>query len=312
MDVFIDKFINHLKYERNFSDHTVKNYRSDLLQFRDFLLGLGQSFQAAHAEDPSIDIHQIDRVAIQSFLGHLYSHKLAKTSIARKLSTLKSFCRFLAKTSYLPADPARNIPLPALPEYLPPLLETEAMHALLDGISGIDILSLRDLAILELLYASGMRVEELAGLLIAQIQLDDRRIKVRGKGRKDRIVLFGIPAANALRRYMERRTELVQHSADSGHLFLNRRGGALSSRSIRRIVKKYVTAAGLDRRVSPQSFRHSFASHLLQAGADLRVIQELLGHASLSTTQRYTRVDTDSLLDVYHQAHPRAHEDRGD
>jgi integrase/recombinase XerC len=165
---------------------------------------------------------------------------------------------------------------------------------------------------LELLYATGMRIEELAGLKISQVRPDERRIKIRGKGNKERIVMFGVPAAGALRRYLARREELTQPSAATDRLFLNWRGGALSSRSMRRIIKKYVTQAGLDRKLSPQSFRHSFASHLLQAGADLRVIQELLGHASLSTTQRYTHVDADSLLDVYHQAHPKAHRNKGE
>ena len=323
MDAFIDKFIDYLKNERNFSAHTVKNYHSDLLQFRNFLLALGSSFKLQQSEKPSIDIQRIDRVAIQSFLGHLYSQKLEKTSIARKLSTLKSFCRFLWKKSYLPENPAQNIPLPKLPQHLPPVFEEEEMQGLLDGIAGIDILSLRDLAMLELLYATGMRIEELAGLRLSQIRLDERRIKVRGKGNKERIVVFGIPSAKALERYLARRGELAQHSKETAQktdaetgtndrLFLNWRGGELSSRSMRRIIKKYVTQAGLDRHLSPQSFRHSFASHLLQAGADLRVIQELLGHASLSTTQRYTHVDADSLLDVYHQAHPKARRHEGE
>ncbi|MCP4396275.1 MAG: tyrosine recombinase [bacterium] len=320
MDDFIDLFIDYLRDERNLSAHTVKNYHSDLTQFRDFLQGLRLCCHE-EKETPSIDIQRIDRMAIQSFLGHLYSQKLEKSSIARKLSTLKSFFRFLWKKSYIPANPAQSIPLPKLPQRLPPMFQAEEMQGLLDGMRGIDILSLRDLAMLELLYATGMRIEELAGLQISQIRSDERWIKIRGKGNKERIVLFGKPAADALEHYLTRRNELAQQqkqtsnktdTAADDRLFLNWRGGALSSRSMRRIIKKYVAQADLDRNLSPQSFRHAFASHLLQAGADLRVIQELLGHASLSTTQRYTHVDADSLLDVYHQAHPKARRHEGE
>ena len=325
MDKFIDLFVNYLRDERTFSAHTIKNYRSDLTQFHNFLQNLrlcGGDRTVQREQSPSsIDIQQIDRMTIQSFLGHLYSQKLEKASIARKLSSLKSFFRFLWKQSYIPGNPAQNIPLPKLPHHLPPVFQEEEMQGLLDGIAGIDILSLRDLAMLELLYATGIRIEELAGLQLAQIQFDERRIKIRGKGNKERIVVFGQPAAEALERYLARREELVQQrqrkeqkteTGTTDRLFLNWRGGALSSRSMRRIIKKYVTQAGLDRNLSPQSFRHSFASHLLQAGADLRVIQELLGHASLSTTQRYTHIDADSLLDVYHQAHPKARRHKGE
>lgn len=330
MDDAVQAFIDYLRDERNFSDHTIKNYRSDLIQFREFLqdlrlccVGRTSQFDQSNegTETPSIDIQRISRVEIQSFLGQLYSQKLEKTSIARKLSTLKSFFRFLWKKSFIQANPAQSIPLPKLPQHLPPVFQEEEMQGLLDGITGIDILSLRDLAMLELLYATGIRIEELAGLRLSQIRPDDRRIKIRGKGNKERIVVFGIPAAEALERYLTRRGELAQQQKHTGQktetatderLFLNWRGGALSSRSMRRIIKKYVAQADLDRNLSPQSFRHSFASHLLQAGADLRVIQELLGHASLSTTQRYTHVDADSLLDVYHQAHPRARRHEGE
>ncbi len=318
MDDYINKFVTYLRYERNFSEHTVRNYQSDLHQFRDFLQRIEQCLDP-QAQEPEVDIQAIDRIAVQSFLGYLYSQKKEKSSIARKLAALKSFFNFLWKKSYIAMNPVRSLPLPKIPQRLPPLFQEDDVKQLLNGISGIDILTIRDIAILELLYATGMRVEELAQLRLQELHTGERRIKIRGKGNKERIVVFGEPAANALHRYLERRQELTwrrdtQQKAAGDEIapsmpdavFLNWRGKRLSSRSVRNIVKKYVTENSLDRHLSPQSFRHSFASHLLEAGADLRVIQELLGHESLSTTQRYTHVSVDALLDIYHQTHPNA------
>ncbi len=317
MDAYITDFLVYLQYERNFSEHTIRSYQNDLKQFHDALIRMKLCL-AQNAQEPQIDIRQIDRITIQAFLGHLYSQKREKSSIARKLSTLKSFFNFLWKASVLPTNPARGIPLPKLPQRLPSVFQEQEIEQLFAGISGIDTLTLRNIAILETLYATGIRVEELAQLRLPQIHLHERWIKIRGKGNKERIVVFGEPAADALKRYITRRSELLQRRkaptspTEEDAVFLNWRGEHLSSRSIRRLVKKYVANADLDRQLSPQSFRHSFASHLLQAGADLRVIQELLGHASLSTTQRYTHVSVDSLLDVYHQTHPNARMDTGE
>lgn len=320
MDKYIEKFIIYLTHERNFSKHTIRNYHSDLRQFRDFLLTLKLCVDE-QSEAPYVDIQRIDRLAVQSFLGHLYSQGKEKSSIARKLAALKSFFNFLWKKSYLSINPVRSIPLPKLPQQLPPVFQEEEIEGLLNEIAGVDILTIRDVAILEILYASGMRAEELARLNMQEVHLSERQIKVRGKGNKERIVVFGVPAAEALKRYLVRRHELLRHrktqqssaqqgqaaaTSDQDAVFLNWRGGRLTSSSVRKIVKKYVSKANLDRSLSPQSFRHSFATHLLQAGADLRVIQELLGHESLSTTQRYTHVSVDSLLDIYHQTHPKA------
>ena len=320
MEYYIEQFITYLAHERNLSAHTIKNYRSDLEQFQNFLRHLN-SISGEQPDVPQIDIQQIDRITIQAFLGHLYSQKKKKSSIARKLAALKAFFHFLWKKSYLESNPIRNIAFPKLPQRLPALFQQEEIEQLLEGISGIDILTLRDLAILELLYATGIRVEELAQLQLKDFNIHERRIKIRGKGNKERIVVFGVPAAEALTRYLSRRDELEQQhkatafqseknvlpAATQNAVFLNYKGTPLSSRSIRRIVKKYVKKADLDRELSPQSFRHSFASHLLQAGADLRVIQELLGHSSLSTTQRYTHISIDNLLDIYKRSHPKAH-----
>ncbi len=316
MQEYIDAFITYLAHERNFSEQTIRNYQTDLDQFREFLTNLHKYLDET-GDNAKIDIRSIDRTVIQAFLGHLYSRKLAKTSIARKLSALKSFCNFLWKKAYIPQSPARGIPLPKLPQHLPAVFEEDEMERLLDGVVGIDFLTLRDAAILELLYATGIRVEELAQLRLAQINFSDRRIKIHGKGNKERMVVFGEPADKALERYVARREEFLAAESEKASsarkrrqsddaLFLNARGTCLTSRSVRRIVKKYLAEADLDLSFSPRAFRHSFASHLLIAGADLRTIQELLGHARLSTTQRYTHVSVDNLLDVYHHAHPKA------
>ena len=315
MQAYIDAFMTYLAHERNFSEQTIRNYETDLEQFREFLTNLHKYLDETGENE--IDVRSIDRTVIQAFLGHLYSRKLAKTSIARKLSALKSFCHFLWKKAYIPLNPARGIPLPKTPHHLPAVFEEHEVERLLDGVVGGDLLTLRDAAILELLYATGVRVEELAQLRLPQINFSERRIKIHGKGNKERMVIFGEPAEQALERYLARREEFLTAEAENtpaakkrrqieDAVFLNARGTRLTSRSVRRIVKKYLAEADLDLSFSPRAFRHSFASHLLQAGADLRTIQELLGHARLSTTQRYTHVSVDNLLDVYHHAHPKA------
>ncbi|MDY0095191.1 MAG: tyrosine recombinase [Candidatus Vecturithrix sp.] len=318
MQEYIEQFMTYLAHERNYSDLTLKTYRIDLRQFQEFLTQM-QNISGECKEGDALDIQKIDRYAVQAFLGHLYRQKKNKTSIARKLAALKSFFNFLWKKAYIPASPIKSLPSPKLPQPLPAMFEEEEVERLLEGVTGIDPLTLRDLAILELLYATGMRVEEIAQLRLGNIHIKDRWIKIRGKGNKERMVVFGIPAAQALKRYLGKRPELLQNQLisetieteaqpEQQRVFLNYRGEPLSSRSVRRIVKKYVIKADLDRTLSPKSFRHAFASHLLQAGADLRVIQELLGHSSLSTTQRYTHVNIDSLLDVYHHSHPKAND----
>lgn len=316
MQEYIEQFMTYLAHERNYSDLTLKTYRTDLRQFQEFLAQMQKISGGCEGEE-SLDIQKIDRYVVQAFLGHLYSQKKKKTSIARKIAALKSFFNFLWKKAYIPANPIKSLPSPKLPQPLPAMFEEEEIDQLLECVAGIDPLTLRDLAILELLYATGMRVEEIAQLRLEHLHVKDRWIKIRGKGNKERMVVFGIPAAKALTRYLAKRPELLQNQStaevvdsetrpEQQRVFLNYRGEPLSSRSVRRIVKKYVIKADLDRTLSPKSFRHAFASHLLQAGADLRVIQELLGHSSLSTTQRYTHVNIDSLLDVYHHSHPKA------
>ncbi len=329
MDSYIEEFITYLAYERNFSDHTIKSYRSDLKQFQDFLYKI-EACLDPQAKTLQIDIQRIDRSTVQAFLGYLYSQKKKKSSIARKIATLKSFFYFLRKKGYILVSPVRNITAPKIPRRLPPFFQVDEIEQLFRGITGVDVLALRDLAILEMLYATGIRVEELVQLRLTDFHLEERRIKIRGKGNKERIVIFGVPAAEALEYYLSRRHELLQRryrtetseasgqkrnnrtppghpsSSDQERVFLNYKGAPLNSRSVRRLVKKYIINEQLDRNLSPHSFRHAFASHLLNAGADLRVIQELLGHESLSTTQRYTHISIDDLLEVYNQTHPKA------
>jgi integrase/recombinase XerC len=326
MDDYIEEFIAYLMYECNFSDHTIRNYRSDLRQFQEFLSKM-EACLDPQAENPRIDLQRIDRVIVQTFLGHLYSQKKKKRSIARKIAALKSFFKFLRKKQYIAGNPVQSITAPKIPQHLPPFFQVEEIERLLEGMKGAGVLALRDLAILETLYATGIRVEELAQLRLTDLDLLERRIKVRGKGNKERIVILGVPAVEALKCYLSKRHELLQEhqaetadvsgwnkgdgtlspyirSSDQEVVFLNYKGTPLTSRSVRRLVKKYVVSEQLDRNLSPHSFRHSFASHLLNAGADLRVIQELLGHESLSTTQRYTHISIDKLMEVYHQSHP--------
>jgi integrase/recombinase XerC len=306
MDRYIKKFITYLEHERNFSGHTIRNYESDLRQFQKYLYTI-EACLDTQKKERKIDIQCIDRITIQAFLGYLYSQKKKKSSVARKVAVLKSFFKFLQKKGDISINPVRSLTLPKIPRQLPPVFQVGEVQQLFQGVTGTDVLALRDLAILETLYATGIRVEELAQLRVSDLNLKERSIKIRGKGNKERIVILGIPAVEALERYLSKRSELLQqHHGEQETVFLNYRGTPLTSRSVRRLVKKYVVNEQLDRNLSPHSFRHAFASHLLNAGADLRVIQELLGHESLSTTQRYTHVSIDNLLGVYIQTHPKA------
>jgi integrase/recombinase XerC len=312
MDSYLEKFVTYLRHERNLSELTVTHYLSDLRQFQEFLRQI-EACVDTQTENSQIDVQRVDRTMIQSFLGYLYSQKKKKTSIARKIAALRVFFSFLQRKGYITTNPVRSIVAPRLPQHLPPVFQVEEVERLLQGVTGADIFALRDLAMLETLYATGIRVEELAQLKLADVNLQERWLRIRGKGHKERMVVFGLPAAEALERYLSRRHEFFQQPQVEGAVpvraedavFLNYKGEPLTSRSVRRIVKKYVIHEQLDRHLSPHSFRHSFASHLLNAGADLRVIQELLGHKSLSTTQRYTHMSIDNLMEVYSQSHPR-------
>jgi len=292
----IDAFLDDIAHRRGLAAHTIKNYRSDLKQFLEFL---GDSLEVDRFD-------QVDVVAIRAFLADLHRRGISRSSIARKLASIRSFFRFLTREGHLESNPARLVSTPRLDKKIPARLEQSEVDRLLDEPDATLPLGRRDLAILELLYATGLRVGELASADLSMLDLDGRLIRVVGKGGKERIVPFGEPAADAIRSYLSDRLALVRLGPGTDALFLNARGGRLTSRSVRRFLTRYLRQAALKSSLSPHSLRHAFATHLLERGADLRSIQELLGHASLSTTQKYTNLSTQKLLDVYGKTHPKA------
>jgi integrase/recombinase XerC len=314
----IEAFLLYLQAERAASPHTLKNYTIDLQQFRTFLRagGLPQPEPAVRDADPNNDLRraieptEIDPLAIRAFVADLHRRGIARSSIARKLATLRSFFRYLCREGLLQANPAKLVPTPKLPKRLPAYLTVDEVDRLLAPPGEEDIASARDLAILELFYASGIRLSELTGLDVRDMDIQGGLVRVKGKGGKERIVPVGSKATTALGRYLGQRNELIPELKRGAHepiaLFLNRRGGRLSQRGAARIVLKHLNRSGVGPKITPHGLRHSYATHLLQAGADLRAIQELLGHSRLSTTQRYTHLNLDHLMEVYDKAHPRA------
>jgi len=303
MDELIERYIQYLRYERNASPHTVRNYRSDLVQFRDFL--------AQGQPGSKVSLKSIDALRIRGFLAHLFEKEQKKTSIARKLAAVRAFFKFLSRERVLAENPAATVSTPKLARTLPRIMSEEEMNDFLDRMgqaaqSG-DPALVRDRAILELLYASGLRVSELTGLDLRNVNFGDGIVLVRGKGDKERIVPFGSKAREALTAYLPVREKILhENKATAAALFLNARGGRLTPRSVDRLLKKHIRRFGANVKVSPHSLRHAFASHLLAEGADLRAIQEMLGHKSLATTQKYTQVSIKQLMDVYDKTHPKA------
>ena len=304
MDELLQRYLNYLRYERNASPHTIRNYESDLLQFRDYLKDGDR--------DAKVDVAAVDALRIRGFLGQLYQREKKKTSIARKLAAVRAFYKFLAKEGVLAANPAATVSTPKLDKTLPRIMTEEEMNNFLNRVAEAvpkgEPMMRRDRAILELLYASGLRVSELAGLDLRSINYGDGMLLVRGKGRKERIVPFGSKAKQALEDYLPIREKVLMEARKTGKtpLFLNTKGARLTTRSVDRLLKKYVLMFGPNVKVSPHSMRHAFASHLLTEGADLRAIQEMLGHKSLATTQKYTQVSIKQLIDVYDKTHPKA------
>ena len=305
MDDLIESFSTYIRIEKNMSENTHRNYMSDLRQFFEFLkdqnLCVGKTGE-------KIDVTRIDHVVIRAYLAELYKRN-KKTSIARKLAALRSFFRFLIREKGLSLNPAASIFTPKQEKHIPSFLPVDDMFRLVEQPSFSDTLGLRDKAILEVLYSCGMRVSELVGLNIDDVDFNMGIVKVRGKGKKERIVPIGKKALEALEDYMREREALRKKSPSESNdspIFLNYRGGRLTSRSVGRIVKKYTFECGVMRDISPHSIRHTFATHLLDAGADLRAIQELLGHESLKTTQKYTHISIDKLTQIYDKAHPRS------
>jgi integrase/recombinase XerC len=295
MNELIARFERHLTVERNVSPHTRAAYLRDLREFHTFLQQhRGREVQVA-------DLTLVNKVLLRRFLAELHRRN-RKSTIGRKLAAMRTFFRFLVRESLLPANPAEGMATPRAEKYLPSTLSVEQAFALLDGAPAGSPLSLRDRAILETLYSCGLRIGELTNLDIGSIDLPQRLVRVLGKGRKERIVPIGSKAAEALGHYLATRGAAAEEAA----LFINHRGGRLTPRSIQRKLKAQLLSARLLIDATPHSLRHSFATHLLDSGADLRSIQELLGHASLSTTQKYTQVSVSQLMAVYDRAHPRS------
>ena len=314
----IEKFANYLRYERNVSPATIHNYRGDLELFREFLTPPGEKTMA---------LQQVDARIIREFVGWLYDRKMQKVSVARKLAALRTFFKFCVRERITKQNPARLVSTPKIPKRVPRVLTAEEMNGFLDTLAGAaagkkqgprrknqsaqdaKLIPCRDRAILELLYASGLRVSELVGLTLGNLDRPGQMVRVLGKGRKERVVPYGGKAQQALEAYLPLREKLLAHprtKADPTAVFLNHRGGRLTSKSVRVIVKTYARLANVNWNLHPHSLRHAFATHLLADGADLRAIQELLGHVSLSTTQRYTQASIEQLMAVYDKAHPHA------
>jgi integrase/recombinase XerC len=299
MEQALAEFLHHLGVEKNASPHTVKSYREDLTQAVDFFRSRFNGLT------PGPD--RLTTRLLRAYLAFLHEQGYARTTVARRLAAVRSWCRFLCRQGMLGSNPAVGLRGPRLDRKLPHFLPSGDMGRLLSAPAGETTLGLRDRAILETLYSAGLRVSELTGLNLADLDLDDGTATVRGKGRRERLALLGAPAQAAIRTWLEARAALAGERANtSPALFLNRNGTRLTSRSVGRLLEKYLHVAGLDPRTSPHTLRHSFATHLLDAGADIRSVQELLGHRSLGTTQIYTHVTTQRLRDSYHKAHPRA------
>jgi len=301
----IDRFIDYIRSQRGYSEHTVRNYRTDLTGFSDFLSerrGLRGDERAA------MEMGEIDYIDIREYLGSLFG-KYNRTTIARRLSAIRSFFYFLERDGLSDGNPAADISAPKQGKYIPAYLPIDDMFKLLKGPDRTTPSGLRDLAIIEVLYSCGIRVAELAGLNMSDIDFDQRLVRVIGKGDKERIVPIGRKALKSVKDYLEAiipwRKKIQSSETKSVPIFINYRGGRLSTRSIGSIIKKYVRECGLMANITPHSLRHTFATHLLDGGADLRSVQELLGHVSLSTTQKYTHVSLDKLMEVYDKAHPR-------
>ena len=329
----IGKYLQYLQSVRNSSPHTILNYGKDLGQFVAYLSPPGEQVPA---------LSKITHLIIREFVGHLHEQGLEKSSIARKLAALRSFFKYCVREGMIKENPARLVPTPKLPKRIPSVLSAEEMNVFLDELAGAGptaaggslparagersrqtkkaggggLLLRRDRALLELLYAAGLRVSELTGLNLEDMEQNEKMLRVRGKGNKERIVPYGSKAQEALEKYWPLREELLLQASGSGGvrraaprtnaIFLNYAGRRLTQRSVGRIVKKYVKLVNINWDLHPHSLRHAFATHLLADGADLRAIQELLGHQSLSTTQKYTHASIRQLMEVYDKSHPHA------
>ena len=286
---YVDKFMNYLTVEKNYSSHTVRNYSTDLGELGGFL-----DFREIK------DIKKIDYFLLRKFLSLLSEKKISKRTVSRKISTLKSFFKFMLREGLVEGNSASSLIYPRLDKCLPKFLTEKQVRSVLGAVIGGELLDLRDKAILEFLYSTGARVAEMVFLKKEKVDFISGIAKVKGKGQKERLLPLGEPALRSLKDYLDKRTD------DNSSVFINKRGKTLTDRGVRNVVYKYTGKAALVLKVSPHTFRHSFATHLLDRGADLRSVQELLGHSSIATTQVYTHLTIDSLKRVYQKAHPRA------
>jgi len=309
MEKEIANFGLHMDVERNLSPNTRKNYLADVRQFKAFLDANNISAKL----DDTGSMIDIDHMVIRAFLGSLYRERLKKVTISRKVSALRTFFNYLERKGKIKVNPGQMVQAPKIEKYVPAFLSVEEMFSLLDSKSPTDAFGLRDMAIVELFYSSGIRLSELAGLNRSDVDYSLGLMKIRGKGKKERMVPVGDKAVVALKTYLEKINEIspgnIKNSSDEP-IFINRAGARLSTRSVARILDKLVLASGLGKKISPHMLRHTFATHMMEAGADLRAIQEFLGHESLSTTQKYMSVTVGRLLEVYDKAHPKARGDK--
>ncbi|MFA6357545.1 MAG: tyrosine recombinase XerC [Candidatus Omnitrophota bacterium] len=289
MEKYIEKFVRYLEIEKNYSPNTIVNYKVDLEGFNKFI--------------SSSELEKIDYLMLRKYLAVLKEKGLGNRSVGRKLSTLRSFFRFLTREGYIKSNPMLMLSSPKLEKHLPSFMTEDEVYKLIESAfakNEKDLLGLRDRAILEAFYSSGLRISELVGLNLGDIDFISGILKIKGKGKKERIVPMGETALLAIRNYLSKRKKQTDAT------FLNNNSRRITARGVRFVLKKYLVAAGIKPGVSAHTFRHSFATHLLNRGADLRTVQELLGHANLSTTQIYTHLTTEKLKSVYDKAHPHA------
>jgi integrase/recombinase XerC len=305
MEKEIDNFGVHMEVERNLSPNTQKNYLADIRQFKMFL----DDNKISARKDNSEDMIDIDHMIIRAYLGSLYREGLKKVTISRKITSIRTFFNYLLRKGKMKINTAQMVQSPKIEKYIPVFLSVDEMFTLFNGKSLTQAIDLRDRAIIEVFYSSGIRLSELVGLNRGDIDFNQGLMKIRGKGKKERIVPIGDLAIDAIKRYLEIKCEISCTNSENNSdepIFINREGSRLSTRSVARILDKLVLSSGLGRKISPHTLRHTFATHMMEAGADLRYIQEFLGHESLSTTQKYTSVTVGRLLEVYDKAHPKS------
>lgn len=298
MDKYLASFEEFLSSERNYSKHTLKAYITDLKEFGSVLKDMG----LIDSENGKIDFANLNETPVRVYIGKLYS-KNKKVSISRKIASIRTFFEFLIRKGEMKSNSAKLVPTPKGEKRLPTFLTVDEVVKLVEAPGSDNAYESRDRAILELLYSCGLRVSELVGINLQDLDLNSMSVKVLGKGNKERMATLGSKAASAITTYLHQRLDL---KPKEDCLFVNSRGGRLTTRSVDRIIKKYAAIAGIPKNISPHVLRHTFATHLLGGGADLRAIQEMLGHQNLSTTQMYTHTSVEKLMEIYDKTHPRA------